>query len=279
MSDAIVIGDSDADPKSYRQHQALYEVIKGPLVDGPICWLDLGSGYGSGLSAFARAFSAKARGRIEYYALDGKKSFAEHAALRANELGFAKALPVVGNVTEAGALVPEGVKFSLITLINVTHELDPRAIPRLLAQCIQLLAERGVLFAYDQESLESLELGALCLRADEVRRILIRMFSVLGEHDVDPLVSQYEHKACMCWAVSLNRKQLKADGRRIAELMSDLVREGELEVAEILKERRTATIDSLRGFANRGSTTEEELHEKASALHDFWRLSDLLGIL
>ncbi len=155
------------------QHQAsltlLAELLSNPA-NPFVSWLDLACGEGQILTSLAQGFEEIARSKIAYTGFDRMDAYLRSTEKIASTIGLGSYGVHVGNLSIIGQMLP-GKTYDFITLINAVHEIDPRHLASVLVDSTLRLADGGMLYVYDMESIEPAELGAITWKAGEFQSI------------------------------------------------------------------------------------------------------------
>ena len=173
-----IIGDSSAVLEVERmlpQHQAaitlLSSLLQDPHVD-KFCWLDLACGKGQIISQLNENLTIENRKKIIYHGYDINKDYLKIVKQITDKMEFMDYVLHIGDLSSFDDILPKDTLFDFVTCTNVAHEIHPQKFFEIIIGVLKRLNENGQLFLYDMESLSNPELGALPLKANDIKCLI-----------------------------------------------------------------------------------------------------------
>jgi SAM-dependent methyltransferase len=261
------------------QHQAALTVIQGMLSD-PACnelsWLDLACGKGQIIAHLKENLSESERKKIRLVGYDIENANSKHAKRIAESMGMASFSFEVGSLGRFWENGSTAGPWRFITLTNTAHEIAPASLAKILAMCIDRLADDGCLFLYDMERLPNPELGAVPWSAAEMKAILVTLCRALGCSTFEPAVGRWTHKSCNGWNAQLRRAHMKLPSD-YPDRIEAAIHATSDKIRELLLARLDRANTALQSLAEHGPASGEEGEEKSVLLYEFWAVSRALG--
>ena len=181
-----IIGDSSAVLEFERmlpQHQAaitlLSSLLQNPQVD-KFYWLDLACGKGQIISQLNENLTIENRKKIIYHGYDINVDYLKIVKQITDKMEFMGSDLHIGDLSSFDDILPKDTKFDFVTCTNVTHEIHPQKFFEIIIGVLKRLNEDGQLFLYDMESLSNPELGALPLKANDIKCLIEVIFKTVG---------------------------------------------------------------------------------------------------
>jgi len=271
------IADSSAirdDGRILSQHQAALTLLQARLSapdTARVAWLDLACGRGQIIASLDDNLSESARRKIEYWAYDLDQKYARETRKISERMGFARFEARVGDLADFDRILPSDIYFDFITLTNTVHEVEPGSLANLLVNCVSRLSNTGILFVYDMEKINPLELGALPWSRDDIRRIVHRMIESLGATSYRPEIGRWTHKSCNGWNVQIQKQHLNS-GNFDENIETEAIEKTRTEIADVLAKRLVDCQESLEMLTKYGPETAQEQETKEVLLYEFWSL-------
>lgn len=275
------LADSDAfrdDGRVLSQHHAAITLLQPRLSapgSSPIRWLDLGCGRGQILGGLREAFSDSARQRIDYVAYDIDQGYIRETARHAENLNLRSISTYVGDLASFDSTVPSSM-FEFITLTNTAHEIGPFDLVDVIISILGRLSDTGLFYAYDMETLERPELGALPWSREEIRKIFRLTLKALGVDDYEPEVSRIPHRTTTAWGLVVEGVHLGLSAVKISERRASASEDVRREVTTVLWDRLQVCRSVLESLTRNGASTAEENAAKLRYLYEYWALSRIL---
>ncbi|MCB6201001.1 MULTISPECIES: methyltransferase domain-containing protein [Lachnospiraceae] len=276
-----VIGDSSAIlefEKMLPQHQAaitlMNSVLQNPLVD-KVNWLDLACGKGQIISQLNENLTLENRKKITYYGYDINVDYTKIVSKIADNLNFMDYVIHIGDLSSFDNILPKDLKFDFITCTNVTHEIHPQKFLEIILGVIKRLNAYGQLFLYDMESLSNPELGALPLKASDIKRLVETILRVAGS-DFKVCPSTWSHRTCKGWSLVINRNYLGVSNDNFVKSTTKILDALHNEIGMMLNMKLTECKQVLDTFTSYGTETSDEEEQKMTSLYEFWSLHKAL---
>ena len=269
------IADANAfsDPaRVLSQHQAALTLLQH-RVSAPgarVEWLDLACGKGQIIASIDRVLSEECRSKIAYHAHDLNSEYARETERVAHGRGFKSFKSHVSELENFHRIIPESTAFDFITLINVTHELEPICLPGIFLNAIKRLSENGILYLYDLEQITPPELGAIPWRNVEIKQILNSMLSALGEEEYKPEVPCWPHSTCTAWGVVIDRTHIGLNNKELTDRSEAALEAGGTTIKKLLENKLRDCRSVLDSLAKYGSQTSGEAQDKERLLHELY---------
>lgn len=276
-----IIGDSSAIlefEKMLPQHQAaitlMNSVLQNPLVD-KVNWLDLACGKGQIISQLNENLTLDNRKKISYYGYDINVDYTKIVSKIADKLNFMDYAIHIGDLSLFDNILPKNLKFDFITCTNVTHEIHPQKFLEIILGVIKRLNAYGQLFLYDMESLSNPELGALPLKASDIKRLVETILRVAGS-DFKVCPSTWSHRTCKGWSLVINRNYLGVSNDNFEKSTTKILDALHNEINMMLNKKITECKHVLDTFTSYGTETSDEEEQKMTSLYEFWSLHKAL---
>jgi SAM-dependent methyltransferase len=272
-----LIADSDAVLEIQRilpQHQSAITLLNLKLQNpslGVFNWIDLACGKGQIISQLADNLSEISRKKLSYIGYDISVENTRVAQKIAKDLALNHLNFIHGDICDFSKLVIDIDSFDFITCTNTAHELQPGAFANLIIDCILRLSERGELFVYDMESLDTPELGALPWKGSEIAELINEIFSELGlEYKINPSI--WHHKTCNGWTITIQREYIQKTNDEIKAAKPALLNKIDEKINYILDTRFNECNKMLQAYCKYGVDTIGEEKSKLNALYEFWAI-------
>lgn len=281
MKNMPVIGDSSAVlefEKMLPQHQAaitlLNTVLQNPQIN-KVDWLDLACGKGQIISQLNENLTLENRKKIIYHGYDINVDYSKIVNQMADKLNFMDYAMYIGDLSLFDNILPKDAMFDFITCTNVTHEIHPQKFFEIILGAIKKLNTYGQLFLYDMESLSNPELGALPLKASDIKGLIETVFRASGSgFTVSP--STWSHRTCKGWSLVINRNYLSISNEQFEDCTSKIISALRDEIQIILSNKLSECKRVLDIFTSYGTETSDEEEQKMAALYEFWSLHKAL---
>ena len=262
--------------RNLAHHQALLTLVQGKLSDpdvGDVLWLDICCGKGQVLKFISQNLSSEIRKKVKYIGFDGNEEYlksARHNAQGADLRGFDSLL---GDVEKLGVTLPTGQKYDIISIVNVFHEVSPSQLAELIFEAMWRLTDNGLLFIFDLEELEKLELGAVPWRQHEIDKIFESLMVSISSTNYKPPSSRWVYTNVPGWSIQINRafSSLNSGFENNRSVTTKKVSET---ILNLLKEKQTECDNALESYLATKlstSTSQEDTHAR-SKLFDYWAL-------
>lgn len=273
-----IIGDSSAVLEFERmlpQHQAaitlLSSILQNPQVD-KFYWLDLACGKGQIISQLNENLTSDNRKKIIYHGYDIDVSYSKIVMQMADKLDFMDFDVHIGDLSLFNDILPRDIMFDFVTCTNVTHEIHPQKFFEIIIGALKRLNEDGQLFLYDMESLTNPELGALPLKANDIKCLIEVIFRSAGS-DFKASPSTWAHKTCKGWSIVINRKHLGIENKEFERCNNVIIENLHNEIQAMLARKLNECKRVLEIYTTYGTETGDDEGQKISALYEFWALN------
>ena len=276
-----IIGDSSAVLEVERmlpQHQAaitlLSSLLQNPQVD-KFYWLDLACGKGQIISQLNENLTIENRKKIIYHGYDINVDYIKIVEQITDKMGFMGSDLHIGDLSSFDDILPKDTMFDFVTCTNVTHEIHPQVFFEIIIGVLKRLSEDGQLFLYDMESLTNPELGALPLKANDIKRLIEVIFKTVGsDFKVSP--STWIHRTCKGWSVVINRKHLGIENDEFEKNNTVIIDNLHKEIQIMLTQKLQECKQVLKSYTTYGMETGDDEEQKILALYEFWALNKAL---
>lgn len=276
-----VIGDSSAVlefEKMLPQHQAaitlLNSVLQNPQVT-TVNWLDLACGKGQIISQLNENLTPENRKKIIYHGYDINVDYSKIVSRIADNLSFMDYAVHIGDLSSFDNILHTNIKFDFITCTNVTHEVHPQKFFEIIYGAIKRLNVNGLLFLYDMESLSNPELGALPLKANDIKRLIETILGTAGSgFKASP--STWSHRTCKGWSLVINRNYLGVSNEELEKSTTNILDVLHDEIQTMLSKKIIECKQVLETFTSYGTETSDEEEQKMTSLYEFWSLHKAL---
>ena len=276
-----IIGDSSAVLEFARmlpQHQAaitlLSSLLQNPQVD-KFYWLDLACGKGQIISQLNENLTIENRKKIIYHGYDINVDYLKIVKQITDKMEFMGSDLHIGDLSLFDDILPKDTKFDFVSCTNVTHEIHPRKFFEIVIGVLKRLNEDGQLFLYDMESLSNPELGALPLKANDIKCLIEVIFKTVGSNfKVSP--STWIHRTCKGWSVVINRKHLGIENDEFEKYNAVIINNLNKEIQTMLAKKLKECKQVLESYTTYGTETGDDEEQKISALYEFWALNKVL---
>jgi len=272
------IGDSDAfrdDRRVLTQHHAAITLIQ-PRLTSParsrLRWLDLACGRGQIIGSFREAFSDEVRARIDYVAYDIDQHFVRETAKAAEALRLGSVEGVVGDLAVLDSIMPPDWVLDYITFTNTAHEIVPITLVHAILGAFSRLSNAGLFYAYDMETLDKPELGAISWTREEIDRIVQATLKALGS-TYQPEASRVPHTTTSGWSIVVEAAHIGVDRDEIRERRQYVIGILRREIDSVLRSRLGRCSSALQSLTISGVSTAEEESIKLKYLYEFWALT------
>jgi hypothetical protein len=247
------------------------------LVSNPasqtVSWLDLACGEGQILTGVQKGFAEAERRKIAYTGFDRMDAYLRGTEKIASASGLQAHHMEVGNLSALSEMLP-GKAYDFITLINAVHEIDPKQLAAVLVDSLLRLTQHGILYAYDMESIEPAELGAIPWTAGEFQSIAISMFEAVGAGAYRPAVQRWAHKSRDGWSLTVHREHVSAQD--LSRLRAAAEAATSHKIGELLHVKLLRCKAALEHLTTYGPETADEQAAEQNLLHEFWAVSRAL---
>ncbi len=276
------IADSNAVQNSERllpQHQAALTLLQSRLSNPAspnFRWLDLACGRGQIILALRNNLSDEARAKIEFHAYDINDEYARETRRVAEKQGFASHLIKIGDLSDFNKILNAEISYDFITLTNTVHEVSPKSLATILADCIFRLSKSGTLFIYDMERIKPPELGAVPWEREEVNSIVSSLLTALGVNSYKPEVGQWSHRTCNAWNVQLERSFFGITTCEASDRREAAIKSATITIIDLIQRKCESCRRALETLTLCGTETGEENDEKEKLVFEFWALSRAL---
>jgi len=280
------IADSNAildNERQLGQHQAVITLLQGILADPGLAnfyWLDLACGKGQIINHLDLNLPAESRLKLSYFGYDLKSDYAKIAERRASSLGLKYFKFEIGDLLNFPKIFKSEIKFDLITITNTVHEMDPNTLASVFFYSLQRLKDKGELFIYDMNSLESPELGAITWEESEMKEIFTHFLKLFDQKNSPPVCGTWRHSSCKGWNVRINRAFYKFNGNVLddpKEAEKIIANAGD-KILEVIKRKLELVRAALDSLTICGAESINERSEIQTKLFEFWSLSRSLEI-
>ena len=251
----------------------LQSMVSDPKVQS-IKWLDLACGQGQILMGLGDGFSPVSKKKIEFTGYDLSEYYVKETEKLAGSSGLRAYRGVVGDLTDVDKLLVNQ-QFDFITLTNTVHEIRPRKLAGVLVDAILRLSPNGVLFIYDMETIDPLELGAVPWSGGDLTEILRHTLTAFEVETYDPPVNHWQHRTRDAWSVQIHRNHLVSKGL-LASLRNSAESAAAQAIMNLLKNKYARCRAALENLTTYGPETADEQTTKETLLHEFWALSRAL---
>lgn len=273
-----IIGDSSAVLEFERmlpQHQAaitlLSSLLQNPQVD-KFYWLDLACGKGQIISQLNENLTIENRKKIIYHGYDINVDYLKIVKQISDKMEFMGSNVHIGDLSSFDDILPKDTIFDFVTCTNVTHEIHPQKFFEIIIGVLKRLNEDGQLFLYDMESLSNPELGALPLKANDIKSLIEVIFRTSGsDFKVSP--STWTHRTCKGWSVVINRKHLGIENDEFEKYNAVIINNLNKEIQTMLANKLKECKQVLESYTTYGTETGDDEEQKVSALYEFWALN------
>lgn len=258
----------------YPQHQAAITLIQKFLNDPQVkdfYWLDLLCGQGQILTHFKEHFSPNNRAKISYYAYDINVEYSTMACSLARDLNLKSVESITGHIRDFKVLCGEN-NFNCITITNGFHEISPVLIPEVISDSLCLLRDNGFIYLYDIEKLHTPELGAICFRQNEIKRITNAIINGFGieQYNID-IAKWRPQKNLTSWSAILERDILDAY-ELDKTLKQNAIKSGTNSVKQIIAEKLEECNDTLEAIISGSFETIADQKKKIELLFEYHAL-------
>lgn len=276
-----IIGDSSAVLEVERmlpQHQSaitlLSSLLQNPQVD-KFYWLDLACGKGQIISQLNENLTIENRKKIIYHGYDINVDYIKIVEQITDKMGFMGSDLHIGDLSSFDDILPKDTMFDFVTCTNITHEIHPQVFFEIIIGVLKRLNEDGQLFLYDMESLTNPELGALPLKANDIKCLIEVIFKTVGsDFKVSP--STWIHRTCKGWSVVINRKHLGIENDEFEKNNTVIIDNLHKEIQIMLTQKLQECKQVLKSYTTYGTETGDDEEQKISALYEFWALNKAL---
>lgn len=273
-----IIGDSSAVLEFERmlpQHQAaitlLSSLLQNPQVD-KFYWLDLACGKGQIISQLNENLTIENRKKIIYHGYDINVDYLKIVKQIADKMEFMGSNVHIGDLSSFDDILPKDTIFDFVTCTNVSHEIHPQKFFEIIIGVLKRLNENGQLFLYDMESLSNPELGALPLKANDIKSLIEVIFRTSGsDFKVSP--STWVHRTCKGWSIVINRKHLGIENEEFEKYNEVIIGNLRNEIQIMLTKKLNECKQVLESYTRYGTETGDDEGQKISALYEFWALN------
>ena len=125
------------------------------------------------------------------------------------------------------------------------------------------------------ESLSNPELGALPLKANDIKCLIEVIFKAVGsDFKVSP--STWIHRTCKGWSVVINRKHLGIENDEFEKCNAVIIDNLHKEIQTMLTQKLKECKQVLKSYTTYGTETGDDEEQKISALYEFWALNKAL---
>ena len=258
-----IIGDSSAVLEFERmlpQHQAaitlLSSLLQNPMID-KFCWLDLACGKGQVISQLNENLTVENRKKIIYHGYDINIDYLKIVKKMAEKMEFRGSDIHIGDLSSFDDILPKDTMFDFVTCTNVTHEIHPQKFFVIIIGILKRLNEDGQLFLYDMESLSNPELGALPLKANDIKCLIEVIFRTVGsDFKVSP--STWNHRTCKGWSVVNNRKHLGIENAAFEKCNTVIIDNLHKEIQAMLTKKLNECKQVLQSYTTYGTETSDD---------------------
>lgn len=275
------ISDSSAILEKKRllpQHQAALTLIQEQIVKPNITsfsWLDLCCGKGQIIINLEDNFTENQRKKIEYHIQDINEEYLKVTLKSAENLKFKKVESYTTDLEKFHKNIPENPIFDFITLINAVHEISPFFHSELFVECLIRLTEKGRIYIYDMENLNSPELGAITWTREEIQEFINSLLEKITLEEYKPTVNRWNHASCDAWSIELH-KEFLINSAEIKKNKSSLIDIGNAKIQELLERKLFSCDKALESFTKYGTETKEDEEKRINMLFDFYSLTRIL---
>lgn len=257
------------------QHQAaitlLSSLLQNPQVD-KFYWLDLACGKGQIISQLNENLTIENRKKIIYHGYDINVDYLKIVKQIADKMEFMGSNVHIGDLSSFDDILPKDTIFDFVTCTNVSHEIHPQKFFEIIIGVLKRLNENGQLFLYDMESLSNPELGALPLKANDIKSLIEVIFRTSGsDFKVSP--STWVHRTCKGWSIVINRKHLGIENEEFEKYNEVIIGNLRNEIQIMLTKKLNECKQVLESYTRYGTETGDDEGQKISALYEFWALN------
>ncbi|TGM74273.1 class I SAM-dependent methyltransferase [Leptospira mtsangambouensis] len=277
-----IISDSSAvnEDRILPQHQAVLTLLQTHLSDPQVSeyqWLDIACGQGQIIKYLDSNLDEKYRSKINFTAFEGDATYLKIVKEKAKALSLLKYNEKIGEIADFETLFPSLGNFNFITLINVVHELPPKLLASLLINILNRLTENGILYIFDMETLNPLELGAIPWKKHEIIEIIKTFYIEIETPSYIPEVSQWKFKSTQGWSYTLQRRHIKISHEEILKNKQRIITNVEKQIEKQIQIKFEMTKNILTAHTETDSETSEDKKHIYTSLYDFWALHKALG--
>ncbi|MEI2397017.1 class I SAM-dependent methyltransferase [Paenibacillus phytohabitans] len=278
----MAIGDSSAvysEKRVFSQHQSALTLLQhqfSKVLNDNYLWLDLAAGKGQIISSLEDIINPSIMPKIVYHAFDANQIFLDVAMVKASKIDL-KADRFIGQMENFPRLVDETPQYNFVSLINVVHEIGPYLFAEVLFEALIRLKEDGVIYVYDMEAIDPLEVGALPLNQLEVLKILETFYSSLGT-SLTPNVSKWQHSTTTSWNFTISIKDLNVSRDSLKENKDQIISSTRQFIQVLIEEKFTRCIRQLDLYTKHQTELVGDDASKIRLLYEFWALNRLRGV-
>ena len=242
-----------------------------------ITWLDIGCGNGQVLHGIEGVVGASCVRNIHYVGCDGCARYCEEAERFAREQGLHE--PVIHWLRiETLWEHLQGMRADFVSIINVTHELDPPTLAATLCDALCCVSDTGLLHVHDVRFLDRPELGSVCWDTSEVETVLDPLLTLFEWGEVERRVQQWGAEEAPDWSLNLDRALLLIDQDELVERRDEIVGNVRRAVEEALPQKRSVHDRALRAFLEEPAVTEKDRQVAAQAVYEHWTIGTWLEV-